>query len=448
MSRLQSKPPMARRYLMTWVPSRKGWLKHYRGGMYSVLCRQLEVEETKEASWQAANRWWESKKAEFDARPRPPDPQQEFTAATQFAELWDEFQQADKTTQRAIVGVVLGKERLEALEEQTLALLDGEENQDRTITEQIEAWSTALQAAVAAGSIDVSRFDAYLRNIAVFRDWIGGGLSIDLITAAKLDGFYNFLAKKVGERTYSPSYAHSIFGAAKQFILRLAELGVTALSGNIRSRKFRFGHSQPRKIPVFTTEEVTRLLAGCDGLSERTRLYLLLALNCGMYQSDISDLGEDEVDWGVGTLTHPRSKTPESQVVKYKLWPETSELLQKHRQQGQAVLNERESPRVLLTERGKPLVYYWMEEGKLRRYDPLQSAWSRPTARVKLLKPFKLLRKTSASLLADHRQYKFYVQYFLGHSPKTVADKHYVVPSDEEFFEALGWLRKQYGLGS
>jgi hypothetical protein len=40
------------------------------------------------------------------------------------------------------------------------------------------------------------------------------------------------------------------------------------------------------------------------------------------------------------------------------------------------------------------------------------------------------------------------VQYFLGHSPKTVADKHYVVPSDEEFFEALGWLRKQYGLGA
>ena len=67
---------------------------------------------------------------------------------------------------------------------------------------------------------------------------------------------------------------------------------------------------------------------------------------------------------------------------------------------------------------------------------------------MKLRKPFKLLRETSASLLADHRQYKFYVQYFLGHSPKTVADKHYVVPSDEEFFEALGWLRKQYGLGS
>jgi hypothetical protein len=112
--------------------------------MYSVSCRQLEVAESKEASWQAANRWWESKKAEIDARPTPPQPEQEFKAVGRFADLMEEFQQADKTTQRAIVGVVLGKEKLDALEEQTLALLDGEENQDRTITAQIEAWSVAL----------------------------------------------------------------------------------------------------------------------------------------------------------------------------------------------------------------------------------------------------------------------------------------------------------------
>jgi len=334
--------------------------------MYSVSCRQLEVEESKEASWRAANRWWEAQKAEIDARPRQVEPEQEFAAVTQAMNMMEEFQQADRATQRAIVEVVLGKKTLEALQEQTLALLDGEQNPDRTVAAQIEAWSTALQASVAAGSIDVSRFDGYLRNVAVFRDWFGGGLSIDLITAVKLEGFYNFLAKKVGEKTYSPAYAHSIFGATKQFISRLAELGLASLPGNIRSRKFRFGHSQPRRIPTFTIDEVKSLLGGCDGFSERTKLFVLLALNCGMLQSDVSDLGEDEVDWRAGTLTRPRSKTPESQVVKYKLWPETFGLLQKYRQQNQTVLNERESPRVLLTERGKPLVHYWMEEGKLR----------------------------------------------------------------------------------
>ena len=55
----------------------------------------------------------------------------------------------------------------------------------------------------------------------------------------------------------------------------------------------------------------------------------------------------------------------------------------------------------------------------------------------------KHLRKTSASMLGQHPQYKFYANHFLADSPRTVADRHYVVPSDEEFFEALDWLREQ-----
>ncbi len=49
----------------------------------------------------------------------------------------------------------------------------------------------------------------------------------------------------------------------------------------------------------------------------------------------------------------------------------------------------------------------------------------------------KHLRKTSASLLGEHPQYKFYANHFLADSPRSVADRHYVVPSQNEFFEAL-----------
>ena len=53
----------------------------------------------------------------------------------------------------------------------------------------------------------------------------------------------------------------------------------------------------------------------------------------------------------------------------------------------------------------------------------------------------KHLRKTSASMLGRHAQYKFYANHFLADSPRSVADRHYVVPSDEEFSSALSWLR-------
>ena len=45
---------------------------------------------------------------------------------------------------------------------------------------------------------------------------------------------------------------------------------------------------------------------------------------------------------------------------------------------------------------------------------------------------------------AQHPQYKFYCQYFLAQSARTVADRHYVIPNDQEFFEALDWLGKQF----
>jgi len=64
---------MARVYHMTWVPSRRGWMKEYRGKKYAVSCRQLGVPETKESSYQAANQWWQQKKAEIDAASRPPE---------------------------------------------------------------------------------------------------------------------------------------------------------------------------------------------------------------------------------------------------------------------------------------------------------------------------------------------------------------------------------------
>ncbi len=134
------------------------------------------------------------------------------------------------------------------------------------------------------------RYDAYCRNIRPFVDWIGPETAIDAIDEAKLEGFFNHLSGKVGAGDYSPTYAHTLLMTAKQFISRLAEMKLIPLPGNIRSRRFRFNHSAAAKIETFTVDEVRELLAACDGFSERTKLYLLLMLNCGMYQNDIAEL--------------------------------------------------------------------------------------------------------------------------------------------------------------
>jgi integrase len=259
----------------------------------------------------------------------------------------------------------------------------------------------------------------------------------------KLNDFFLELCNRVHQQTYSKDYAHSIFGAVRQWITWVAERGLMPLPGNIRSRRFKFGNGGGKKIVTFTDAEVQKLLTGCDDFSERTRLFLLLGLNCGMLQNDIAELEDSEVNLSAGTLTRPRSKTPDGPTVTYKLWPETVKLLRKYRAQV-SLPGRRGGSLFLLSERNSPLVRYWLEDGKQRRYDIIHSAWKRLTERVDFHKPFKVLRKTSATKLGSHEQFKFYVSYYLGHSPRSVAERHYVRPSDAEFFKACDWLRGQF----
>ena len=429
---------MPKSYQMTWIPESRRWTKFYRGKRYFISCRQLDVPETKEASWRAANEWWERRKGIANS----PTEDDRLERATRISHLVRDFSKLDDDGRREAVEALLGTGAYDNLKSQAVNMLVSMEtpSPERTVRRQVEAWKTLLRGVTQSGQMSEGRYDAYCRNIRIFVDWIGAETSIDAIDEAKLEGFFNHLSGKIGAGDYSPTYAHTILMTAKQFVSRLAEMKMIVLPGNIRSRRFRFNHSAAAKIETFTVEEVREMLAACDGFSERTKLYLLLQLNCGHYQMDVAELRQDEVNWKTGTIMRARSKTRERDgpVVTYKLWPETFALLKKYRASGELVLT---------TDEGKPLVRYWLgEDGIFHRYDAIQSAYGRLAAKMGLRKHrlgMKHLRKTSATLLGEHPQYKFYGNYFLADSPKNIADKHYIRPSDAEFFEALAWLRGQ-----
>src|SRR5581483_7474991 len=184
---------------------------------------------------------------------------------------------------------------------------------------------TLLRSVCQSGQMSEGRYDGYCRNIGNYVQWIGEDTAIDAIDEAKLEGFFNHLSIQVSAKRYSPNYAHTLMMTAKQFISRLAEMRLIPLPGNIRSRRFRFNHSAPAKIEIFSIDEVRKMLAVCDDFSEKTKLYLLLMLNCGMYQNDIAELHREDINWTKGTITRARSKTRERHgpIVTYKLWPET-----------------------------------------------------------------------------------------------------------------------------
>jgi integrase len=430
---------MARKLHMTWQASTRRWFKKHKGRVYAISCRQLGAEETKEGSAAAANAWWEAKLAEIENA--PPTEQELRVNAFKVWSMVQDWQNLDDASREKLVDSLVGVgqyQKIKAQADSVVAATTKVVPEDRTVGAQVATWRTLLHGVCLSGQMSEGRYDAYCRNIGNFAEWVGPGTAIDAIDEAKLEGFFNHLTLQVGAGKYSPNYAHTLMMTAKQFISRLAELRLIPLPGNIRSHRFRFNHSAPAKIETFTVEEVRQMLAACHGFSERTQLYLLLMLNCGMYQNDIAELLKEEVNWVKGTLTRARSKTRERQgpVITYRLWPETFSLLKKHRNEGGEL--------ALATDEGNPLVRYWVEEGKMRRYDCVHSAWTRLAEKMGLRKMrlgLKHLRKTGASLLAQHPQYKFYVIHYLADSPKNIADKHYVTPNDEEFFEALKWLR-------
>lgn len=427
---------MAKRYQMTWIPGGRRWRRVYKGKVYLVSCRQLGVPDTKDASWKAANEWWQEQERLADIPPEDDRMQR----AARISNLVRDFGKLDDDARREAVEALLGAgsyDGLKAQAGQIVAAVTAPEP-SRTTKAQVEGWRALLRGVCQSGQMSEGRYDAYCRNIRAFTDWIGEETAIDAIDEVKLEGFFTHLSGKVGAGEYSPNYAHTLMMTAKQFIARLAELKLIPVPGNIRSRRFRFNHSAPAKVETFTAAEIREMLAASH--SERTKLFILLQLNCGMYQNDIAELHPEEVDWKHGTISRRRSKTRERNgpVVTYRLWPETFALLKQYR--------AAEGDLALTTANGKPLVRYWVEEGKMRRYDCIHAAWVQLAQTMNLPKMrlgMKHLRKTSATLLASHPQYKYYAAYFLADSPKGMDQRHYITPSNEEFFAALKWLRGQ-----
>lgn len=148
-----------------------------------------------------------------------------------------------------------------------------------------------------------------------------------------------------------------------------------------------------------------------------------------------------QVVWELGRISRKRSKTRNRSenvpCVDYPLWPRTFALLKQNRS------NHREL--VLLNYNGTPLWKEIEKDGKIFRVSNIKCSFFRLQKKTKIKKSLKLLRKTAASTLEEHEVYGRYAEYFLGEAPSSVASRHYVKPSKEQFDAAVHYLGVQFG---
>ena len=307
----------------------------------------------------------------------------------------------------------------------------------KTIGQAVCDFLAIREAKVKAGKMSAGRYDTLKRCLNHFAEFSNNAMGVDKLNGATLTAYHTTLLEKVGNG-WSSSYTQTYGIACKTFIRWAWENElIDNLPRNISSRELSIAVN-PQKVRTFSVAEIKMLL---DNATERLKLYLLLMVNTGSLQKDIADLQAEEVDWMEGAITRRRSKTGNWEnvpVVRYLLWTDTFRLLQKYgKRQG----------RVLLNDEGRPLKQEFLRDGKLTKVDNIACSYHRLCDKLKIKKPkpLKLLRKTSPTLL-EASPYPQTARHFLGHSPRSVADKHYIAPDQNTFNKAVAWLGEQYGV--
>ena len=435
---------------MTWEGGKARWRKMHQGKWHYVTCHALGAPKTKAGSYLAANEWWRQKLAGLTAK-KEPYPAQAIRHRLSWAldhgkhELSQELQGtlediiefpegAYALTAENMVDAAVWQDRLEN------RLLPPTQS-DRRVGFQVNAWIAAQESRVHIGDMSPGQCENLAHCLRHFQDFVGKEITVDHLTGNTLEAYYQSLAREVSDRRTdgggkSRDYAAKHLAVARRFFRWLWSRELIDLPRNIDSKEVGF-KKVAKPIPTMTAQEARNLI---DGATGQLRLHLLLMLNCGMTQSDIADLQDSEVDWDAGRIVRKRGKTKDHDdvpMVDYLLWPMTFDLLKKYRSGGSTVL---------LTKSGSK--WAWEERGDDCRYhssDSIATNYRRLQGKLKTTKSLKLFRKTSATMLESHREYGRFTAYFLGHSPRSVKDKHYAVPSRALFDEAVKWLGEQFG---
>lgn len=482
------------------------WRKFYRGKMHYLDPRG--VSKGDDAAYRAAWKHWEQRRGEIDLEHATNEASLVPTIANALKLSAAIREQVGPETDLTALGIdpklVAALNVKRAME----GTLEGSLNVSREpkIAGLVELYVSAKRSLADAGQISRQMFNEYEHNARVFADWAGqsGYTLTDQIDAGCLDRYRQFVLKlrnpEFARKAETPQLGlvsiRKRLARLKNFIEWAFESEqLAALPRNIRGlAKLRLeSHEEAEKTAselFYTVAEVRELFAAA---TRRTKLYILLALNCGYTQSDIATLRHAHVDWQAATITRPRHKTKGKQV--HCLWPITLELLK-----AEATKPDKKQPGgglMLLGQNGLPLIHEsdstttrqdtirmafamvqkTLAKQRLRQSSPelfklatrangsmgkgeLLAIKREQAARAATLqqaikeelasdaRTFKNFRKTSANLIEQkYGDGSKLADQFLGHTQK--ATKRFYVDSHfDALFGAIEWLGEQYALSN
>ncbi len=172
---------------------------------------------------------------------------------------------------------------------------------EQSVHAYAEKFFAVKKAAVDAGELSAGRFCNLHSYVTEFVDWCGRQFPVADINGQTLSNYQIEVLQRREAKNWSSHTAKDRVETTKSFIrwLWMVE-AIPTLPRNMDNRSGGLKISiAPSTVVVYEKAEITKLLKAA---SERTQLYILLMLNCGMTQVDIADLTHAEVDWRTGRI--------------------------------------------------------------------------------------------------------------------------------------------------
>jgi len=228
----------------------------------------------------------------------------------------------------------------------------GREGDPRNVAGVINAFLHAKRRAVDAGEMTERSWAEYHNVGEMIVKTLGRHRDIDTLTPddfGKLRGAIS--------RTRSPVTVGNLITRCRSIFKFAVEEGITDRAvrygtqfSKPKRRSIRVDRrSKPRKL--FTVEEVHALLAGAD---VPLRAMILLAVNAGLGNSDLSNLTTDDIDLGAGVVSLYRHKTGADRRAV--LWPETIAAVRVAIQTRPDAADPQHADRVFITTHGREWV--------------------------------------------------------------------------------------------
>lgn len=452
------------------LPSGKvRWAKMFNGKAWKSSAYESDSRRNRQAAWQEFKSWRDQQ--------QPPTREKEKDEITEIAESTvntiRDFSRliGDNSTSAEyakfadqIQNQNLNANQLEVITEflsqnpTQLGFMKGTVNQSKK-NKPVDSEVTAK--VVAAKFVKLYEQRARIKDVSVgrfgivriacdnFLNWFGAETSVETIDEQTVSGLHSHFITRI-EQGENQNTIATYWDAIKTFLEHSAEQNPELRRpDNLRSKLYSIPHLEGTPNP-FTVPELDLLLSNC---TETTELYLLLMLNCGMYQGDIADLKPSEVDWDAGRIIRNRSKKTNNKKksgkkkdnrVNWILWDRTFELLKE--------LGHREGL-VVRNTKGESVVTKAIINGKETKTDNVYSAYCRVITKLKNRKQLDKkwnksllqLRKTGANIIEQSEEYAEFYELFLDHS--SVAKRNYllggrVIP---KFDATIKWYGKRIG---